>query len=112
MKAHDILTRQETIQLMNKCNLHATALLVSFWTGGMAAMLVVALWPDIVTIIIALLVIVGRQLRQLRQLSGLSYQQGVVNTKSVTGSERFNRTEALALYTQHSASVSKEHGDK
>jgi len=76
---------------MNKCNLHATALLVSFWTGGIAAMLVVALWPNIVTIIIAL---------------------GVVNTKSVTGSERFNRTEALALYTQHSASVSKEHGDK
>jgi fatty acid desaturase len=62
MKAHDILTRQEIIQLMNKSNLRATVLLVSCWTGVIAAMLVVALWPNIVTIIIALLMIGGRQL--------------------------------------------------
>ena len=62
MKAHDILTRQEIIQLMNKSNLRAALLLLSCWTWVIAIMVFVAVWPNVVTIIIALLIIGGRQL--------------------------------------------------
>jgi fatty acid desaturase len=62
MKAHDILSRQERVQLMSKSNLRATWLVLSCWAWVIAAMLLVATWPNIVTIIIALLIIGGRQL--------------------------------------------------
>jgi fatty acid desaturase len=62
MKAHDILSRQEIVQLMNKSNLRATWLVLSCWAWVIAAMLLVAIWPNFVTIIVALLIIGGRQL--------------------------------------------------
>jgi fatty acid desaturase len=62
MKAHDILTRQEIVQLMSKSNLRATLLVLSCWAWVIAAMVFVAVWPNLVTIIIALLIIGGRQL--------------------------------------------------
>jgi fatty acid desaturase len=62
MKAHDILTRQEIVQLMSKNNLRATLLVISCWAWVIAAMMLVAIWPNFVTIVIALLIIGGRQL--------------------------------------------------
>lgn len=62
MKAHDILTRQEIVQLMSKSNLRASFLVFSCWAWVVAALMLVAVWPNIVTIIIALLIIGGRQL--------------------------------------------------
>jgi fatty acid desaturase len=62
MKAHDLLSRQEIIQLMTKSNLRATVLVLRCWAWVIAAMLLVAIWPNIVTIAIALLIIGGRQL--------------------------------------------------
>jgi fatty acid desaturase len=62
MKAHDILSRQEIVQLMSKSNLRGTWLVLSCWAWVIAAMLLVAIWPNVVTIITALLIIGGRQL--------------------------------------------------
>jgi fatty acid desaturase len=62
MKPHDILTRQEIVKLMSKSNLRATMLLLNCWAWVMAAMVLVAIWPNLVTILIALLIIGGRQL--------------------------------------------------
>jgi fatty acid desaturase len=62
MKAHDILSRQEIVQLMSKSNLRATVLVLSCWAWVIAAMTLVAIWPNLVTAIIALLIIAGRQL--------------------------------------------------
>jgi fatty acid desaturase len=62
MKAHEMLTRQEILQLMSKSNLRAIWLVVSCWTGVIAALMLVAIWPNIATIVIALLIIGGRQL--------------------------------------------------
>ena len=62
MKAHDILTRQEIVQLMTKNNLRATWLILSCWAWVLAAMALVAIWPNVVTVILALLIIGGRQL--------------------------------------------------
>jgi fatty acid desaturase len=62
MKAHDILSRQEIVQLMSKSNLRGTWLVLSCWAWVIAAMLLVAIWPNVVTIIIALLIMGGRQL--------------------------------------------------
>lgn len=62
MKAHDILTRQQIIQLMSKNNLRATMLLVSCWAWVFAALALVAIWPNFITVVIALLIIGGRQL--------------------------------------------------
>jgi fatty acid desaturase len=62
MKAHDILTRQEIVKLMRKSNLRANMLLLNCWAWVMAAMVLVAIWPNLVTILIALLIIGGRQL--------------------------------------------------
>ena len=62
MKAHDILTRQEIIQLMRKSDLRATLLVLGCWAWIIAAMVLVAIWPNLVTILIALLILGGRQL--------------------------------------------------
>jgi len=62
MKAHDILTRQEIVQLMSKSNLRATWLILSSWAWVFAAMGLVVIWPSFVTTVIALLIIGGRQL--------------------------------------------------
>lgn len=62
MKAHDIFTRAELVQLMTKSDLRATLLVVSCWAWVIAAMTLVAIWPNVVTVVIALLIIGGRQL--------------------------------------------------
>lgn len=62
MKAHDILTRQEIIQLMTKSDLRATLIVLSCWAWVIVAMVLAAKWPNLVTIVIALLIIGGRQL--------------------------------------------------
>jgi len=62
MKAHDILTRQEILQLMSKSNLRATWLVFSCWACVFAAMVLVSIWPNFITIVLALLIIGGRQL--------------------------------------------------
>jgi fatty acid desaturase len=62
MKAHDILTRQQIIQLMSKNNGRATMLLVSCWASVFAVLALVAIWPNFITVVVALLIIGGRQL--------------------------------------------------
>ncbi|MBL4629933.1 MAG: fatty acid desaturase, partial [Paraglaciecola sp.] len=62
MKAHEILTRQEMVQFMTKSNLRAALLVFSCWAWVISAMLLVSIWPNIVTVLIALLIIGGRQL--------------------------------------------------
>lgn len=62
MKAHDILSRQEIRELMTKNNLRATWIIASCWAWVIAAMTLVAIWPNVVTIILAVLIIGGRQL--------------------------------------------------
>ncbi|WP_339721930.1 fatty acid desaturase family protein [uncultured Paraglaciecola sp.] len=62
MKAHDILSRQEILQLMTKNNLRATILIMNSWAWVIAAMALVAIWTNVVTIILAVLIIGGRQL--------------------------------------------------
>lgn len=62
MKAHEILGRQEIVQLMSKSNLQATFLVLSCWAWVIAAMALVAAWPNLVSVFIALLIIGGRQL--------------------------------------------------
>jgi fatty acid desaturase len=62
MKAHDILNRQEIVQLMSKSNLRAAILVISCWAWVIAALVLVVIWPNVVTILIALLIIGGRQL--------------------------------------------------
>lgn len=62
MKAQEILSRQEMLQLMSKSNFRATMLLLGCWAWVVAALALVAIWPNFVTIFIALLIIGGRQL--------------------------------------------------
>lgn len=62
MKAHDVLTRQEIVQLMTRSNLRAALLVLSCWAWVIAAMALVAIWPNLFTIVIALLIVGGRQL--------------------------------------------------
>ncbi|MFT5313907.1 MAG: fatty acid desaturase [Paraglaciecola sp.] len=62
MKAHDILSRQEIIQLMTKSDLHGTLIVFSAWSTVIAATVLVAKWPNVITVIFAVLIIGGRQL--------------------------------------------------
>ena len=62
MKAHDVFTRPEIVQLMTRSNLRASLLVLSCWAWVIAAMALVAVWPNFFTLAIALLLIAGRQL--------------------------------------------------
>lgn len=62
MRAHDILNREEIIHLMTKSDLRAAWIVLSCWGVVVAAMLMVGLWPNPLTVILAILIVAGRQL--------------------------------------------------
>ena len=62
MRASDILSRQEILDLQQKNNHKATLLVVTTWLWVAGAFGLVAFWPNIITVLVALLIIGGRQL--------------------------------------------------
>ncbi|MFT5675428.1 MAG: fatty acid desaturase [Paraglaciecola sp.] len=62
MKAVDILSRQEILDLQQKSNQKATLLVLTSWAWVAGAFCLVALLPNMLTVLLALLIIGGRQL--------------------------------------------------
>ncbi|MFT4937723.1 MAG: fatty acid desaturase [Paraglaciecola sp.] len=62
MKTTDVLSRQEILDLQQKSNHKAILLVLTSWAWVAGIFCLVALWPNFVTVLLALLIIGGRQL--------------------------------------------------